>query len=118
TRTGTRLEISSLRDEWTRGMVRSAQRAIMSICSPFDTPDSFVPSLSVDPNSDWLEGLVNPSSVTSEAPFKVDGIIHGVKGSGDFMNCVYEFRPPPAMTRIKGRRDELKDRKLAVKRDD
>ena len=39
--TGTALSITSLRDDWTRRMVRDAQRAVTSICSPFGEAGDF-----------------------------------------------------------------------------
>ncbi len=40
-RTGTCIKIVGLWNAWNRGMVRSAYRAVNSICSSFKSPDSF-----------------------------------------------------------------------------
>jgi hypothetical protein len=46
--TGTRITITRLRQtEWTRGDVRRLQRQIISITSPFASPDAFVAQLQV-----------------------------------------------------------------------
>ena len=65
-RTGTRIEISYLRDDWTRGMARNAQRSITSICSPFGEPGSFNPTLELQPDNGWLEGLLEPKTVIEQ----------------------------------------------------
>ena len=59
-RTGTRIEITRLRDDWTRGMVRDLSRAVTSICSPFQKSGDFQPRLHMESANecDWLQGLL------------------------------------------------------------
>ena len=42
--TGTRIEITKLRDDWTRGMIRKLYRSVISICSPFTGPSEQFPA--------------------------------------------------------------------------
>jgi len=97
-RTGTRLLIRSLRHEWTRGMTRDLHRSVMSICSPFGGPDDFKPSLTIEPDTGWLEGLLDVSKVLEQAPF----VAH-CKLSGRQLVYDYKFSPPSGMDRIDGR---------------
>ena len=103
-RTGTQIFISALRNEWNRGMVRNAHRAITSMCSPFGEPGDFQAELHVLPETDWLSGLVDPKSVIEEALFTATGKMWGVKGQGEYLDYDYQFTPPRAMDRVSGRR--------------
>jgi len=93
-RTGTRIEITRLRNDWTRGMIRDVSRAVTSICSPFDDSGAFLPRLVLtDPEQrDWLRGLLTVDQVKEYALFFVSGRIEGDKFTYD-----YDFRPLPAM---------------------
>lgn len=101
-RRGTRIEITNLRDKaWTKGKVRTLHRSVSSLCSPFDAPDSFKVSLKLEPESDWLRGLLNPKTVLKSAPYRAHGWFEGNE-----LNFSYRFRPLPGMnmdgTTIKG----------------
>jgi signal transduction histidine kinase len=102
-RTGTRIEISTLRETWTRGKVRELHRSITSICSPFETQqsaDGFRATLTLDPDPwGWLKGLLTIEEALDLALFKGQGFIEG-----DDIHYTYEFVPLPAMrSRIEGR---------------
>ena len=73
--TGTMLEISSLRDDWSRRMVRNAHRAITSMCSPFGGSGDFETELRVLPERGWLSDLPDPKAVIEQALFTVTGKI-------------------------------------------
>ena len=103
-RTGTALVIGSLRDNWSRGMVRNAQRALTSICSPFVETGTFTPELLLLPDNGWLEGIIDPQTVIDQALFRATGRIWGVRDQGNYVSYDYEFKPPPSMTRVNGRR--------------
>jgi len=117
-RTGTRIEISSLRDDWTRGMARNAHRSIASICSPFGDPGDFNPALRLEPDHGWLDGLLDPKTVIEQALFRASGTIHGVKNQGNFLTYEYQFMPPPGMNRVEERRVTEKEYKLPVTREE
>lgn len=91
-RTGTRLEIRKLREDWSRGKVRHLQRAISSICSPFGGPEGFRARLVLEPQSDWLDKLLDIADVLELSLFRVHGRI-----AGDSLTYDYSFVPLPAM---------------------
>ena len=117
-RSGTRIEISSLRDDWTRGMARNARRSIASICSPFGDSGDFNPTLRLRPDYGWLDGLLEPKAVIEQAPFRASGTIHGEKNQGNVLTYEYQFTPPLGMNRVEGRRVTEKDHKLPVTREE
>jgi len=93
-RTGTRIEITRLRNDWTRGMVRDLSRAVTSICSPFQESDVFRPELVVTLPIEraWLDGLLTIAQVEDYALFRAKGRIEG-----DTFTYDYQFCPLPAM---------------------
>ena len=101
--TGTLLYITSLREVWTRGMVRNAQRSIASICSPFGGAGDFETELHVVPDRGWLSSIADPKTVIEQALFTATGRIWGVPDGGNFLAYKYEFKPPSGMDRISGR---------------
>lgn len=107
-RTGTRLEITGLRHEWTRGMVRRLHRSITSICSPFGGPRGFRASLTVTPEADWLEGLSSVETVMEQALFLATCQVDGSQ-----LSYEYEFRPLPGMTQLKARTVRRDDQKMS-----
>ncbi|MBL8168853.1 MAG: sensor histidine kinase [Acidobacteria bacterium] len=86
---GTRLEVSRLRDTWTRGELRRLHRGVNSLCSPFKGPEDFKVTLSAPNNEDWLEGLLTPEDVYRCALYNVTGYFEGEAGYFD-----YRFTPP------------------------
>jgi signal transduction histidine kinase/anti-sigma regulatory factor (Ser/Thr protein kinase) len=107
-KTGTRIEVSALRENWTRGKVRELYRSVTSICSPFQTvnsklSDTFNVQMALEPEPDprrkWLSGLLNIQEVIDLALFHGSGTLNGSDIVYD-----YEFKPLPAMeSKIKGR---------------
>jgi signal transduction histidine kinase len=100
-KTGTRIQVTQLRDnKWTRGKVRDLYRAITSICSPFHKPEDFTARLVLEPQSDWLTGLIDMKTVLRQSLFRATGCIKGSQ-----LTYNYEFRPLKAMMeRIEGRK--------------
>jgi signal transduction histidine kinase len=97
-RTGTRLEISQLNEELSRGKVRDIQRAINSICSPFQGPSEFVASMELVPEDKSLEGLLKLDKVLDLAPYRATcWVENGV------LIYDYDFVPLTGMERIEGR---------------
>jgi signal transduction histidine kinase len=101
-KTGTRIEITDLREAWTRGMVRDLARSITSICSPFDEKGSFRPRLVLTENQDWLEGILDIDKVKEYALFRAHCELGGQKFTYD-----YKFIPLPAMHRVKARESKV-----------
>jgi signal transduction histidine kinase len=100
-RTGTRIRVTTLRDrKWTRGKVRDLYRSITSICSPFGAPGDFEAKLVVAPQSDWLEGLLDISTILDQSLFKASVDVLKTKAV-----YTYRFAPLPGMQRrISGRK--------------
>jgi signal transduction histidine kinase len=96
---GTRLVVSLLREEWSRGEVRRLHRSVNSLCSPFKAPDDFAVSLAVPGHQDWLKDLFTSDKASECATYRVSGSFLGRSGVFD-----YEFIPPPGFSsRLKKR---------------
>lgn len=93
-KTGTRIEITELRESWDRGMIRNLARAINSICSPFEKEGEFKAKLVLPGNSEWLKGLLTVENVLGYALFRAECDLEGTK-----LNYTYRFTPPVAMER-------------------
>ena len=89
-RHGTLLEVSRLRESWTRGEVRRLHRAVNSLCSPFRGPADFEVKLSSPGRQDWLEGLFTAESAEGCALYQIHGSFEGRRASFE-----YTFTPPP-----------------------
>ena len=104
---GTRIEVSDLREPMARGTIRQIQRAVTSICSPFKEPSEFIAVLKVTPDSSQLAGLLNIDKALESAPYLATCLI-----DGDVLTYDYKFIPLPGMDRLSGRVE--KDRKFNV----
>jgi len=116
-KTGTRIIIRKLKTGWNRGMVREVYRSINSLCSPFDSPDSFKVIFDLD-RKEWLEGLLSWKKVRDSALFKVECEIEGQ----EIKEFKYEFTPWPSMKKLHSRKvtkqsDEVKKLKKMVYKD-
>ncbi len=89
---GTRIVVTGLREVWARRQVRELHRSVTSICSPFDGPDHFSARLHLDPDADWLHGLLDPATVLKQALYSAHGSIDSNTVSG-----TYKFTPLAAM---------------------
>jgi hypothetical protein len=101
--TGTQIEVTELRESWTRGMVRNLHRDINSICSPFDQPLEFQAVLDVEPQKKWLENLFSFDDIKDLAPYRAECLI-----DGDNFKVDYHFHPPGELA------DRLEPRKAFV----
>jgi len=99
TRTGTLLEITQLRDTWTRGMVRDLARSINSICSPFEMPGEFRAKLKLADHQEWLQGILDIKEVLKFALFGAQ-----CRLQGDKLSYRYSFNPYPGMDKVKSRK--------------
>ena len=101
---GTRIDISRLNQAWTRGLVRDLHRSVTSISSPFRQPNDFEATLTIEPQSDWLTGLLDLDRVREMAPFQGTCLID------DDLRMDYSFEPPAGME------DRVSPRRIAEKR--
>ena len=91
-KTGTRIEISDLRNSWDRGMVRELARAMNSICVPFGAKGDFQTELVLVDNQEWLKGILDARQLLKYALFKASCDLEG-----DTLSYTYSFTPFPAM---------------------
>lgn len=107
-RHGTRIEVTRLRETWTRGEVRRLHRAVNSLCSPFRGPVDFGVSLAIRGREEWLEGMFTAEDANSAAVYHVKGTFEGTAASFN-----YTFSPPSAYSKlINGRKAKVGDLKL------
>lgn len=117
-KTGTRIVIKGFRKEWNRGMARSVIRAITSITSPFESIDSFKPSIKILDKPVWFDGIITWDKVCDYSLFQFDATISGKK----IVDFSYKFTPWNTMTKLHERSigitDPLVDNYLELKDDD
>jgi signal transduction histidine kinase len=98
-KTGTRLEITQLRDTWSRGMVRDLARAVSAICSPFSGVGDFKPKLVLEDHEDWLHGLLEIKDVLKFSLYQAKCLLKGGR-----LSYEYRFTPFPGMDRVEARK--------------
>ena len=104
-KTGTRIVIKGFRKEWERGMARNVIRAITSITSPFETMDSFRPSLQITDKPGWFDGIITWDKVCDYSLFQFDATISG----NTIVDFSYKFTPWNTMTKLHERNIGLSD---------
>jgi signal transduction histidine kinase len=98
-KSGTRIEISELRQEWTRGRVRDLARAVTSITSPFEDVGSFRPKIILKDHQEWLKDLISIEDVKTYALFRAKCHLED-----DKLSYEYEFLPWKTMERVTSRK--------------
>ena len=99
-RTGTRLEITRLRDTWSRGMVRDLSRAVNAISSPFSgVVGDFRTKLVLEDHNEWLDGLLDVRDVLKFSLYQAKCLLKGSK-----LTYEYKFTPFPGMDRVEARK--------------
>jgi signal transduction histidine kinase len=99
-KTGTRLEITQLREAWSRGMVRDLARAVNAISSPFrGVVGDFKTKLVLEDHSDWLDGLLDVGDVLKFSIYQAKCLLKGSK-----LTYEYKFTPFPGMDRVEARK--------------
>lgn len=81
---GTLIEISVLRDSWSRGMARKLHREITSISSPFKKQSDFSALMRVSPQEEWLDDLFTFDMAETSSPFSAKCVINGKNFSYDY----------------------------------
>jgi len=99
-KTGTRIEITDLRNIWSRGIVRDLYRAVTSICSPFGSEGEFKAELVLTEKAEWLEGLMTVGEVLEYSLFRASSDIEGNQ-----LSYHYEFTPLSAMDKVSPRQE-------------
>lgn len=91
---GTYLEVTQLRELWSRGELRSLYRAVNSLCSPFAGPTDFEVAMSAPGKEEWLEGMFSAEDANQCALYHVRGFFEGTTAAFE-----YEFTAPLVTTR-------------------
>lgn len=110
--TGTKIEISSLRTEWTRGDVRQFHREVMSISSPFGGPSEFQTLVEIEPEKWWLNDLTDLSNIWKSALYSAFCVISNGCYSYD-----YTMRDFPLLSRKVSSRSLTETTALPFKKD-
>lgn len=97
--TGTRITITNLRSDWTRGTARKVQRAISALTSPFESKDDFTANFEVLDKPGWFEGIVSWEDVVDYSLFHFKAEI----SKDRIQKFEYNFTPWPTMNEISGR---------------
>ena len=92
--TGTKIEITKLRNNWTRGTLRDVARAINTLNSPFDSEEAF--SVSFNTDNDWLNGLLTYDDIKDKNLYKFSLKIKGDRIT-DFS---YDFIPYKTLSKV------------------
>jgi signal transduction histidine kinase len=87
-KTGTRLEITQLRDAWSRGMLRDLARAVNAISSPLAGVGDFKARLVLEDHKEWLEGLLDVRDVLKYSLYQAKCLL-----KGSTLSYVYQFTP-------------------------
>jgi signal transduction histidine kinase len=99
-KTGTRLEITQLRDTWSRGMIRDLARAINAISSPFSgVVGDFKTKFVLEGHGEWLDGLLDVRDVLKFSLYQAKCVLKGAK-----LTYEYKFTPFPGMDRVEARK--------------
>lgn len=92
---GTYIEITELKNVWTRGKLRDVYRSIMSLQSPFESIQSFNVVFETN-HKDWLEGLLTVDKIKNDALFFADVSIEG----NEITELKYEFKPWKVLNKL------------------
>ncbi len=95
-KSGTRIKISKIKKNWTRGEVRNIQRTINALSSPFESNDSFVTTLKVIGHEDWLDGMTSWKSVKEYSLYNFKVVIEG----DSIVSFLYNFTPWSSMNKL------------------
>lgn len=85
---GTTIEISALREAWSRGAIRDLYRSLMSISDPTGGPSDFQITLKVPGDEGILENLPDPKEILNHALWEFT-----FSFNGNELGWTYEFRP-------------------------
>lgn len=112
-KTGTRIEITKLRNSWTRGMIRDLARSINSISSPYAKKGDFKTKLILSEHKEWLAGLLEVKKVLKYSLFQARCDLKGSK-----LSYKYNFTPYPGMDRVAPRSIERSNLPMIKKNPD
>lgn len=70
---GTLIEVTSLKEPWTRRMARSLKRNVVSMLSPKNDLNKF--KINLDFGNQWLDGFPDANQILSIAPYKYTALL-------------------------------------------
>ena len=83
---GTLIQVSSLKETWTRGMARQLKRNTISMLSPKNDPSKF--KIDLNFNNWWLHDIPDTEEILNKAPYKLSVFID----ESYKMTFEYEFK--------------------------
>lgn len=86
-KTGTKITITKLCNNWIRGTLRDVARSINTLNSPFESEGSF--SVSFETDNDWLDGLLKYDDIKNKNLYKFSLKIKG----NQITDFSYDFTP-------------------------
>lgn len=95
TKTGTRIIIKDLKVVWSKKDVKEVYRSINSLCSPFESPDSFTINFEID-RKEWLDKLLSWQEIKEYSLYRLDCELEGQH----IKKFTYRFTPWPTMTKL------------------
>lgn len=96
---GTRIEITNLKHEWTAREFRNVHRSILALNSPFKAQDSFSVKV-ISNHKKWEEGLINFSELQERALYKAKIVLE----NDLITEYMYEFKPWEILSKVKYRK--------------
>ncbi|MCK1497901.1 ATP-binding protein [Bradyrhizobium sp. 188] len=89
---GTKIDVTDLRGEWSRGAIRDLHRSLTSIADPTSGPSDFQVQLKIPGNEKVVADLLDAGSVLEQAMWKFDFTFDGSE-----IAWTYEFKPYPGI---------------------
>ena len=111
-KTGTRIEISLLRNAWTEGDIKSVVQAIHTLHSPFETACSFHTNVSVTiggEKPEYITRMATWKQIKEHALYQIDAEISGTK----IKKFKYRFTPLSGMKKLRAKAYSEKDKIVA-----
>ena len=108
-KTGTKITIRRLKNEWDRQTVRECARAITSLNSPFEGEDTFRTNFIIH-NSTWLKNLIKFKDIKNYKMFSFEAKLENNVISG----FKYRFTPYQNMKKIEARTIGLQELKKTL----
>lgn len=98
--TGTAIKVTNLRQQWGRGEVRRLHQQILSLCSPYESSESFHVAFTILGHEDWVRDLPQIEDIINRAFWKFEFELNE-----QTFNWKYQFRQQPGI-KLEGSRSE------------
>lgn len=105
-KSGTRIELSQLKEDWTKSMARQLKRHTLSMLSPKNNEKKF--NIKLDFKNQWLINFPTAKEVLEQAPYKLTALV-----DKDF-NLTFEYKFELKNNKIIGHRNIKNDKKYNV----